>query len=290
MSRDAETTLAAELRARRQAGNGENQNRIFTFTLNDRPPFGFSIQEHFSVSTPDRVAARSAVPRAPLQPLPPSLIPSPPPVPATAGHDINIMIRTLRGLLPDWDPLMEPDVHPSELLQFLDILVRQHIGASTRRHPPEESVTGDHRISQAQTMLRFARRHLTCLRARAQRSEGPELYQSIGVLCGLIGATGDLLTSLHSSDIPVEDLDSEPNLEADTLSARETEEPEASDEDENDEEVRHARTDYYSTRSSTPEREIGECPGNHKGINRDYHCYARWTGMGWRCYFCLGDM
>ncbi|BEJ16889.1 hypothetical protein CspHIS471_0602900 [Cutaneotrichosporon sp. HIS471] len=289
MSRDAETTLAAELRARRQAGNGESQNPIFAFTLNDSPPFGFNIQEHFSVSVPDRVAARSAVPRAPLQPLPPSLIPSPPPVLGTAAHDINIMIRTLRSLLPDWNPLMEPDVHPNELLHFLDILVRQRIGASTRRHPPEESVIGDDRISQAQTMLRFARRHLASLRAHAQRSEGSELYQSIVVLGGLVSATGDLLTSLHSSDVP-EDLNSEPDLEAETLSVRETEEPEASDDEENEEDVGHARTDYYSTRSSTPEREIGECPGNHKGINRDYHCYARWTGVGWRCYFCLGDM
>lgn len=55
--------------------------------------------------------------------------------------------------------------------------------------------------------------------------------------------------------------------------------------------------------SEAPAREIGECAGDREGNNRDCeshlrnrkeltadHCYARWLGRRWWCYFCRRQM
>jgi hypothetical protein len=138
---------------------------------------------------------------------------------------------------------MEPDVSPAERELFLDIVVRQHMNAGGSAHGVEGRV-------QAVAMVRFARLHIAALREHAQRG-GTQLYQSIGVLGGLVGAIEELLASQ-----PEEHDEYEPDTE-----------PEESDEE--DEAEVDQMTSDSSTRSSTPEREIGDCPGNHLGGNRD---------------------
>ncbi|GMK59529.1 hypothetical protein CspeluHIS016_0801350 [Cutaneotrichosporon spelunceum] len=297
MSHDAETTLAVELRARRRAGSSEvhGEDRIFAFTLNDNPPFGFNIHQDRPAPISDGIAPLRARPRTPLQPLPPSLVPSPPRTVNPAAHDITPTLNMLRGLLPNWNRIMEPDVQPQELLQFLQTLVRQYVIRGARRHLSDDMVARRDGVPQSHTeaMLRLAERHLTWLRARARRPGGRELYRSIGVLGVLIGMIEEFLRSHPSSDSHNQGQDLDPDAQAHTMWVSEAEECEMSDEEEDEDEeaeVGHAMSDYCSTQSSTPELDIGECPGNHKGINRDYHCYASWTGVGWRCYFCLGDM
>ncbi|BEJ16898.1 hypothetical protein CspHIS471_0602990 [Cutaneotrichosporon sp. HIS471] len=129
--------------------------------------------------------------------------------------------------------------------------------------------------AEARTWLRLGGRHADRLRAlvhprtpaeqaRADtaRSTAPYLYaESLEIIEGLIGAMQGVL-------------DSDAILVDHTVEAV----------------TERAETETDSDDGSLPPRDIGECVGDTEGNNLDSHCYARWIGLGWRCYFCRREM